>query len=230
MIENYPCSQTYHVCQQSKTCLDFFQTSSACYTISQTESKNCASSHTVTKLIKGKGIIHLISSQVSYSILYSSLSSRNYVKHIVVFPIASFNKWGSDRQSPCHPIHIETGPIWLLLWVVGPRKDRPISPFQVEKGHYLADQRSQIPSLGQLGNVSVTPPRSWWKWPGRGTSGSPSSNCCPRDPDPDKGQKTKQKQNIFVFKRGFQPRLLDNYFSVLKGIVCIMTQKVSNIT
>ena len=37
--------------------------------------------------------------------------------------------------------------------------------------------------------VLVSPWRSWWKWLGRGTSGSPCTNCCPHDLDPDKQQK-----------------------------------------
>ena len=42
--------------------------------------------------------------------------------------------------------------------------------------------------------VLVSPWRSWWKWLGRGTSGSPCSSCCPCDPDLDKWWKTKPKQ------------------------------------
>ena len=41
----------------------------------------------------------------------------------------------------------------------------------------LGDQGNagQIISLGCLGKVLVSPQRSWWKWSGRGTSGSVGS-------------------------------------------------------
>uniref|UniRef100_A0A3Q3W396 tRNA (adenine(58)-N(1))-methyltransferase n=1 Tax=Mola mola TaxID=94237 RepID=A0A3Q3W396_MOLML len=59
----------------------------------------------------------------------------------------------------------------------------------------------EIISLGWLGKVLVSPWRSWWKWPGRGASGSPCSGCCPRDPDPDKRQKTKRNYKVTRHKK-----------------------------
>ena len=49
------------------------------------------------------------------------------------------------------------------------------------------------------------------KWPGRGSSGSPCTNCCPRDPDADKHEKTKQNKTKGTYDTSFSlksPRLM----------------------
>lgn len=54
-------------------------------------------------------------------------------------------------------------------------------------------QRDYISGFGRLGNVLLFPWKTWWKWPGYGTSGSPFSDRCPRDPDSDKRQKSDER-------------------------------------
>ena len=75
---------------------------------------------------------------------------------------------------------------WLGLLVRIPPGWLPGEVFQASRvsshlgGDRGADQRHSggIISLSSLGDVLVSPRRNWWKLPGRGTSGSPCSNCC----------------------------------------------------
>ena len=47
-------------------------------------------------------------------------------------------------------------------------------PSRIDQGH-----AGDIISLGCLGNILMSPQRSWWVWLGRGTSGTPCLSCCP---------------------------------------------------
>ena len=79
-------------------------------------------------------------------------------------PMASFSNRRTDHQGPCFWLPHSTRSLWLLLWVVGPCEDGPISPFRAEpnwtpwtKSRALG-ARLWIPSQGLTpGQVPDTP-------------------------------------------------------------------------
>ena len=86
-----------------------------------------------------------------------------------------------------------------------------------EQGH-----TGEIISLGWLGNVLVSPLRSFWNRPGGGTCGCPYSNCCPGISNRTRIE-TKHKRNILNlcaqihavdfegFNKHFKPLRINTY-------------------
>ena len=124
-------------------------------------------------------------------VVRESQARRQSFQFVNLGPNSHLWSWalGSDRKKK-----IKAAKMSFLHRVVGLSLGRyfghshPGGDPRADQGH-----TGEIISLIWLGNVLVSPQRSWYKWPEELTSGSPYSNGFPYDPDPDEWQKTKHK-------------------------------------